>query len=85
MWELYGGMPGRSSGKKTNTMKEMTQSEGLDYAGLSTSAGLTYSGERFGKYFFDFIEKFGIRDTYTTRSEERRVGKECRSRWSPYH
>ena len=27
-------------------------------------------------------EKNGI-DTY--RSEERRVGKECRSRWSPYH
>ena len=24
-------------------------------------------------------------DLYTTRSEERRVGKECRSRWSPYH
>ena len=23
--------------------------------------------------------------TMTTRSEERRVGKECRSRWSPYH
>ena len=22
---------------------------------------------------------------YRTRSEERRVGKECRSRWSPYH
>ena len=22
---------------------------------------------------------------YTFRSEERRVGKECRSRWSPYH
>ena len=21
----------------------------------------------------------------TQRSEERRVGKECRSRWSPYH
>ena len=21
----------------------------------------------------------------STRSEERRVGKECRSRWSPYH
>ena len=25
-----------------------------------------------------------IRDD-TKRSEERRVGKECRSRWSPYH
>ena len=24
-------------------------------------------------------------DTYFFRSEERRVGKECRSRWSPYH
>ena len=23
--------------------------------------------------------------TEITRSEERRVGKECRSRWSPYH
>ena len=22
---------------------------------------------------------------YYARSEERRVGKECRSRWSPYH
>ena len=22
---------------------------------------------------------------YVDRSEERRVGKECRSRWSPYH
>ncbi len=22
---------------------------------------------------------------YHPRSEERRVGKECRSRWSPYH
>ena len=32
-----------------------------------------------------------VEATYTTdlssvvRSEERRVGKECRSRWSPYH
>src|SRR2546429_400553 len=27
------------------------------------------------------VHRFGIPD----RSEERRVGKECRSRWSPYH
>src|SRR3712207_8865232 len=26
-----------------------------------------------------------IRFVSTSRSEERRVGKECRSRWSPYH
>ena len=34
-------------------------------AGLSTSAGLTYSGERFERYFFDFIERFGIPDMYS--------------------
>ena len=27
-------------------------------------------------------QKLGVK---TLRSEERRVGKECRSRWSPYH
>ena len=27
----------------------------------------------------------GWGDAYPRRSEERRVGKECRSRWSPYH
>ena len=26
-----------------------------------------------------------LRGTQSRRSEERRVGKECRSRWSPYH
>lgn len=34
-------------------------------AGLSTSAGLTYSGERFERYFFDFAKKYGIRDIYS--------------------
>lgn len=34
-------------------------------AGLSTSAGLTYSGERFDKYFLDFKEKYGIEDMYS--------------------
>jgi len=34
-------------------------------AGLSTSAGLTYSGERFYKYFSDFHSKYGITDMYS--------------------
>jgi len=34
-------------------------------AGLSTSAGFTYSGERFERYFFDFARKYGIRDMYS--------------------
>ena len=34
-------------------------------AGLSASAGLTYSGERFERYFGDFRAKYGIRDMYS--------------------
>lgn len=34
-------------------------------AGLSTSAGFTYSGERFERYFSDFAEKYGIGDMYS--------------------
>ena len=31
------------------------------------------------------IAPFNASTKYSARSEERRVGKECRSRWSPYH
>ncbi len=34
-------------------------------AGLSTAAGFTYTGERFEKYFSDFIEKYGFTDMYS--------------------
>lgn len=34
-------------------------------AGLSTSAGLTYDGERFEQYFSDFAKAYGIRDMYS--------------------
>ena len=34
-------------------------------AGLSTAAGFTYTGERFEKYFSDFMEKYHFRDMYS--------------------
>ena len=34
-------------------------------AGLSTSAGFTYSGERFEKHFSDFAHKYGFSDMYS--------------------
>src|SRR5256885_11492727 len=34
--------------------------------------------------FEPFVQAF-VSATKKLRSEERRVGKECRSRWSPYH
>ena len=33
----------------------------------------------------NFWRAHGVRTFHDDRSEERRVGKECRSRWSPYH
>ena len=39
-----------------------------------------------GAQVADIISFQKLRDaTPASRSEERRVGKECRSRWSPYH
>ena len=38
----------------------------------------TKEGEQAVKLIKDHMKRL-------TRSEERRVGKECRSRWSPYH
>ena len=46
--------------------------KGETVGGMTTAAGIWATG----------CAGLGIG---TTRSEERRVGKECRSRWSPYH
>ena len=37
------------------------------------------------KNFFDTSAVEAVIELVIERSEERRVGKECRSRWSPYH
>lgn len=55
-------------------------------AGLSTSAGFTYSGERFEKYFRDFEEKYGYHDMYSLGfypydSMEEFWGYWCRNIW----
>ena len=34
---------------------------------------------------YDVAETMNLVLKSSSRSEERRVGKECRSRWSPYH
>src|SRR5574337_2215439 len=54
---------------------------------LDDTAGPALSGLYAGGFFSSAggVPANGIARWNGTRSEERRVGKECRSRWSPYH
>ena len=53
-------------------------------AGLSTSAGFTYSGERFEKYFSDFGEKYGFEDMYSGGFYPYETPEEMWAYWSRY-
>ena len=45
-----------------------------------------FEPEKFGLAVKSWIyENSSLNFNIVKRSEERRVGKECRSRWSPYH
>ena len=71
----------KSYGSRRNSNFRDTQVDIKDNS-RSVEAGLrtcqnNSSSIRYGGKDISFIRK--------NRSEERRVGKECRSRWSPYH
>lgn len=51
-------------------------------AGLSTSAGFTYSGERFNNNFADFNKKYGITDMYSGGFYPYRTLEEFWAWWS---
>ena len=53
-------------------------------AGLSTSAGFTYSGERFEKYFSDFAGKYGFDDMYSGGFYPYNSSEEFWAYWSRY-
>src|SRR5207302_3735168 len=61
------------------------QPRAIGHAGAARSATLVAGAGGIAHHHFDLVEAdielFGD----DLRSEERRVGKECRSRWSPYH
>ena len=53
-------------------------------AGLSTSAGFVYSGERFEKFFSDFEEKYGFHDMYSGGFYPYKTPEEHWAYWSRY-
>jgi len=63
---------------RTLEIRDMLIIDRLELAfqpGLNVLTGETGAGKSI------LLESLG----FVLRSEERRVGKECRSRWSPYH
>ena len=53
-------------------------------AGFSTSAGFTYDGERFRKYFADFEAKYGFHDMYSGGFYPYATPEEHWAYWSRY-
>ena len=67
-------------------------------ASLGDKKSLDFIAEKYQNYICFFCStvisdsqkaenafKKSFKAVFSARSEERRVGKECRSRWSPYH
>src|SRR2546422_8401570 len=58
------------------------------FEGAQPAAFLTLdfaAPERAAEQAAEFARRHPVAGVVGVRSEERRVGKECRSRWSPYH
>lgn len=53
-------------------------------AGLSTSAGFAYSGDRFEKYFSDFYARYGFSDMYSGGFYPYKTLEEFWAYWSRY-
>ena len=74
-----------------NRREVLDESERRQYCLIQLKDLLSYAyrysedvKKRFDRAQFN-VEKFKTLSDIKHRSEERRVGKECRSRWSPYH
>ena len=75
MGENIEGMSPRAAAEKClDAIRQLSTDVGIP-------SGLVELGKRYGKN----VRKEDIKIMTGNRSEERRVGQECRSRWSPYH
>src|SRR2546430_9923640 len=52
---------------------------------LSRADDLDANPAQYGNDWRKLAARYAMQLLRSERSEERRVGKECRSRWSPYH
>src|SRR3712207_1534803 len=82
----------QAEGRATNRARRRVAlpKGGLNYmaAGAPETGAMglkVYSVARSGARFYTMLFDPESGELRSIRSEERRVGKECRSRWSPYH
>src|SRR5882762_4919890 len=73
--ELKGNFPGRPNSSTHQDLQQQFEALGLKAEAVNCSS--TNDKKARHRIFDSQISSL--------RSEERRVGKECRSRWSPYH
>ena len=83
--------------KKLAGIEAAREVEEGGYIGLGTGSTVRYAVEELGRRVRENgleikciptsadTRILAIKNKIPLRSEERRVGKECRSRWSPYH
>ena len=91
VYSTYGELaPENLTGAKRKEFLDMVKSEGLTISALCGDLGQGfYKPDKNpmlvekSKRILDLAKE--LECDIVTRSEERRVGKECRSRWSPYH
>ena len=81
----------KSTGNYSDEIKRLKKAiEEADYvvigagAGLSTSAGFIYNGERFEKYFADFGNKYGFQDMYSGGFYPYETPEEMWAYWSKF-
>ena len=80
-WQILAGIDGLVPCGTTGESPTLSTEERERLIALTVEA----AAERPSRSRVTVIAGTGTNDTAATRSEERRVGKECRSRWSPYH
>ena len=80
-------LPAPSNVRLADLMKEhnISQPELAKEIGCSKSTISRFISGAKGTLTHEQVLKIARLFNVSTRSEERRVGKECRSRWSPYH
>ena len=67
-------------GLTTTKFNHRETSNTANFGSLGTESGVSSN-----QFQLNFAKEFMGANRFSFRSEERRVGKECRSRWSPYH